>query len=279
MTAQAGQRPLSDVTELVALARAGAVGPDPAQCAVSVAFTTRQGARHASREQAYRNTVISVRVGDAVGSCAVEPDAVDDAAVTDCVGEHVADLLAHPDLAIRTAVLDAYLMHAHPHHLSAAHHVVIGGGDSLAKSMARARAVVDLLDAVPGQRVLVVGVVNSLLHHLRERGLRYVPCDLKGGRTEWGEPIVTDALPALDDCDLVLASGMTVGNGSFEPLRRAARAADRPLVVFAQTASAIVPWFLGSGVTAVSAEPYPFFWLHGGPTTLHHYRATPGRPR
>lgn len=280
MTAQADRRPLSGVTELVALARAGAVGPEPARCRVSVAFTTRQGARHVSRGQGYRNTVVSVRIGDAVGSCAVEPDGADDASVTDCVGESVADLLTHPDRAIRTAVLDAYLMHAHPHHLSAAQHVVIGAGDSLAKSMARASAVVDLLDAVPGQRVLVVGVVNSLLHHLRARGLRYVPCDLKGGRTEWGEPVVTDALAAVADCDLVLASGMTVGNGSFEPLLRAAVAADRPLVVFAQTASAIVPWFLGSGVTAVSAEPFPFFWLHGGPTTLHHYRATaPGRAR
>lgn len=272
MTAEADHRPLTGVTELVALARAGAIGPDPAGCRVSVAFTTRQGARHVSRGRAYRNTVVSVRVGDAVGSCAIEPDEADDATVTDCVGESVADLLAHPDLAIRTAVLDAYLMNAHPHETAAARPVVVGPGDSLAKSMARASAVVDLLDAVPGQRVLVVGVVNSLLHHLRARDLRYVPCDLKGGRTEWDEPIVTDALAAVADCDLVLASGMTVGNGSFDPLVRTAVAAGRPLVVFAQTASAIVPWFLGSGVTAVSAEPFPFFWLHGGPTTLHHYR-------
>ncbi|WP_447006799.1 Rossmann-like domain-containing protein [Saccharothrix isguenensis] len=271
MTARAVRRTLTSVTELVALARAGTIGPDPAECRVSVAFTTRQGARHVSRGRAYRNAVISVRVGEAVGSCAVEPDETG-ADVTDCVGETVADLLTHPDTAIRTAVLDAYLMNAHPHE-SSARPVVVGPGDSLAKSMARASAVVDLLDAAPGQRVLVVGVVNSLLHHLRARGLRYVPCDLKGGRTEWDEPVVTDAEAAVADCDLVLASGMTVGNGSFEPLLRTAVAADRPVVVFAQTASAIVPWFLGSGVTAVSAEPFPFFWLHGGPTTLHHYRA------
>lgn len=271
MTARSDHRAPTDVAELVALARSGVIGPDPAECRVSVAFTTAQGARHVSRGRAYRNTVISVRVGEAVGSCAVEPDRTG-ADVTDCVGETVADLLTHPDAAIRTAVLDAYLMDARPHE-SSARQVVVGPGDSLAKSMARASAVVDLLDAAPGQRVLVVGVVNSLLHHLRARGLRYVPCDLKGGRTEWDEPVVTDAEAAVADCDLVLASGMTVGNGSFEPLLRTAVAAGRPVVVFAQTASAIVPWFLGSGVTAVSAEPYPFFWLHGGPTTLHHYRA------
>ncbi|MFD1150877.1 Rossmann-like domain-containing protein [Saccharothrix hoggarensis] len=269
---------LPGVAELVERALAGDLGPDPADLRTSVAFTTRQGARHVSRATAYRNTVVSVRVGDAVGSCAAEPDDVDDSTVTDCAGATVADLLAHPDPVIRTAALDAYLMSAHPHETSGARPVVIGPGDSLAKSMARASAVVDLLDAVPGQRVLVVGVVNSLLHHLRERGLEYVPCDLKGGRTEWEEPIVTDAESAVGDCDVVLASGMTVGNGSFEPLLRTAVEADRPLVVFAQTASAIVPRFLGSGVTAVSAEPYPFFWLHGGPSTLHHYRAGTPRP-
>jgi uncharacterized protein (DUF4213/DUF364 family) len=134
---------------------------------------------------------------------------------------------------------------------------------------------VDLLDPVPGDRVLVVGVVNSLLHHLRGRGTTYVPCDLKGGRTEWNEPISTDAEAALADCDLVLASGMTVGNGTFEPLLRQATDAGNPVVLFAQTASAILPWFIGSGVRAVSAEPYPFFWLDGGPTTIHHYTERP----
>ncbi|MBB5956819.1 hypothetical protein FHS29_003412 [Saccharothrix tamanrassetensis] len=262
MTAPATR--VTSVAELVALVREGAVGPDPADCPISVAFTTRQEARHVSRGRSYRNTVVSLRVGDAVGSCAVEPAEEPD--VADCVGLSVADLLDHPDAAIRTAALDAYLMHAHPHGTSGARQVVIGPGDSLAKSMARASAVVDLLDARPGQRVLVVGVVNSLLHHLRARGVRYLPCDLKGGRTEWGEPIVTDAGSA--DCDLVLASGMTIGNGTFEALL----GTNRPVVLFAQTASAIAPWFLGAGVRAVSAEPYPFFWLHGGPTTLHHYR-------
>ena len=75
--------------------------------------------------------------------------------------------------------------------------------------------------AAPGATVLVVGVVNSLLDELRSRGLSYVPCDLKGGTTEWGEPVVTDALAAeIGRCDAVLASGMTLGNGTFEPLRR-----------------------------------------------------------
>jgi hypothetical protein len=264
--------PVSSVTDLVDRVRAGALGPDPASSVVSVGFTTSQGARHASRGRSYRNTVVSLRIEQAVGSCAVEPGELADADVHDCVGATAADLLDHPSRAIRTAALDAYLMSAHPHERSGARQVVVRAGTSLEKSLARASAVVDLLEAEAGQRVLVVGVVNSLLHHLRARGLRYVPCDLKGGRTEWDEPVVTDALDAVEHCDLVLVSGMAVGNGSFEPLLRRASLAERPVVAFAQTASAVLPWFVGAGVTAVSAEPFPFFWLDGGPTTIYQYR-------
>lgn len=262
--------PFSTLADLVDHVRAGKLGPDPAGERISVGFSTQQGVRHASRDQSYRNSVVSLRIGQAVGSCAVEPGTLADDDVYDCVGASVAELLDHPNSAIRIAALDAYLMHAHPHETSGARQVAIPAGSSLEKSMARAAAVVDLIDASPGSRVLVVGVVNSLLHHLRERGLPYVPCDLKGGRTEWGEPVVTDAERALGDCDIVLASGMTLGNDSLEPLLRADQ-----VVLFAQTGSAVLPWFIGGGVSAVSAEPFPFFWLDGGPSTIHLYRGEP----
>lgn len=236
---------------------------------VSVGFLTQQGARHASRGRSYRNHVLSLRVEDAVGSCAVEPGELTDDVVVDCVGARVRDLLGHPSPAVRVAALDAYLMSVRPHAVSG-EEVLIGRGSSLQKSMHRAKAVVDLVRGEP-RRVLVIGVVNSLLHHLRDRGCSYVACDHKGGVTEWGEPITTDAMSAIDDCDAVLASGMVVGNGTFQPLLENARTTGKQLVMFAQTASAVLPWFIGSGVSAVSAEPYPFFWLDGGPTTVFRY--------
>ncbi|MFJ8047386.1 Rossmann-like domain-containing protein [Streptomyces luteogriseus] len=267
--------------DLVQLVRTGSFGPDPAALRIAVAFTTRQAVRHEGRGTGYRNEVLSLRLAEAVGSCAVEPGHLPDSAVEECVGADVARLLEHPLLPVRVAALDAYLMHVLPHSPDhGATPVPLPAGSSLEKSRARAKAVAALLDLPPGATVLVVGVVNSLLEALRSRGLRYVPCDLKGGATEWGEPVLPDALAAAGRCDALLVSGMTLGNGTFEPLRRHALAHGKQLVMFAQTGSAVLPRFLGQGVSAVCAEPYPFFWLDGGPGVVHRYHGScPGGGR
>ncbi|MFJ4780000.1 hypothetical protein [Streptomyces sp. NPDC088762] len=259
----------------------GAYGPHPARERISLAFTTTQAVRHEGRSSGYRNEVLSLRLDEAVGSCAVEPGALPADALDDCVGSTVADLLGHPLLPVRIAALDAYLARVRPHEPgNGARPWPLSAGSSLSRSRARARAVVDLLpaDASPsGERgpVLVVGVVNSLLEQLRSRGLDYLPCDLKGGTTEWGEPVLTDTGDGLERCGAILASGMTLGNGTFQGLLDHAAASGKPLVMFAQTGSAVLPRFLGAGVSAVSAEPYPFFWLDGGPGVIHLYGGRP----
>ncbi|MFB6809016.1 hypothetical protein [Streptomyces sp. NPDC056387] len=263
--------------QLFGLVRAGAYGSDPARARISLAFTTCQAVRHPGRTRGYRNEVLSLRLDAAVGSCAVEPGALPDGALDDCVGATVADLLGHPLPAVRIAALDAYLAHARPHAPeNGGRPYPLPAGSSLSRSRARARAVVDLLPAYASRSgehrpVLVVGVVNSLLEQLRARGLDYLPCDLKGGTTEWGEPVLTDTADGLEHCGAILASGMTLGNGTFQALLDHATGTDKPLVMFAQTGSAVLPRFLGAGVSGVSAEPYPFFWLDGGPGTIHRY--------
>ncbi|TSB31248.1 Rossmann-like domain-containing protein [Streptomyces benahoarensis] len=263
--------------DLVDRVRTGGLGPDLATQRITVAFTTRQAVRHDGRGIGYRNEVLSLRLAEAVGSCAVEPGTLPDSALDDCVGADVARLLEHPLLPVRVAALDAYLMHVTPHSPeSGARPCPLPAGSSLEKSRARADAVAELIDLPPGATVLVIGVVNSLLEALRARGLQYVPCDLKGGVTEWGEPVVTDALAAAGRCEALLVSGMTLGNGTFEPLRRHAQQHGKQLVMFAQTGSAVLPRFLGHGVSAVCAEPYPFFWLDGGAGVVHRYRGPHG---
>ncbi|MEU9997104.1 DUF364 domain-containing protein [Streptomyces sp. NPDC050848] len=263
------------VDQLIEAVRAGGYGPDPAQERIALAFTTAQAVRHPGRSSGYRNEVLSLRLDAAVGSCAVEPGGLPPTALDDCVGASVAELVDHPMLPVRIAALDAYLSRVRPHTPEhGARPYALPAGSSLYRSRARAHAVVDLLPATGIRRVLVIGVVNSLLEQLRERGFGYVPCDLKGGSTEWGEPVRTDALAELERCDAVLASGMTLGNGTFQPLLDHAAATGKPLVMFAQTGSAVLPRFLGAGVGAVSAEPYPFFWLDGGPGVIHRYGGT-----
>lgn len=235
---------------------------------VSVGFLTQQGVRHRDRAHSYRNHVLSLRIDEAVGSCAVEPGQLSEDVVLDCVGAPVAELVRHELRPVRIAALDAALQSLYPHHLHG-EEITIGRGSSLEKSLHRAKLVVDLLPEA--HRVLVIGVVNSLLHHLRKRGISYRACDYKGGTTEWGEQVYTDALAELPHCDAVLASGMLLGNGTFEPVLAHVRETGKPLVFFAQTGSGILPHFLPSGVTAVSAEPYPFFWLDGGPSLLYRY--------
>ncbi|WP_354638236.1 Rossmann-like domain-containing protein [Kitasatospora camelliae] len=262
---------MSHLDTLVERARAGGYGLDPARQRIAVAFCTTQAVRHDGRSRGYRNEVLGLRLGAGVGSCAVEPGGLPASTLEDCVGATVADLLAHPVLPVRVAALDALLMAARPHTpANGARPCPLPAGTSLAKSRARARAVVELL---PEQvrRVLVVGVVNSLLEQLRDRGIGYLPADLKGGTTEWGETVHSDAGGLLHRCDALLVSGMTLGNGSFDGFLDHARETGKPLVVFAQTGSAVFPRLLDSGVHAVSAEPYPFFWLDGGPGVIHRY--------
>jgi hypothetical protein len=242
---------------------------------VSIAFVTLQRSRHVERQTSYANHLVSVRVGQSVGSCYFEAGQVDQAAVDACVGQPLSALLEHPLLPIRIAGLDAYFAEALPHERAPqARAMSIPAGGSVAKSLARARLVVDLLDPRPGQRVALIGVVNSLVQALRERGAVCLPCDYNVRSTEWGEPVASDMAKVLRQPDAILATGMTLSNGSFDTILARARQLDVPLALFAQTGSAVAPRFLGAGVSAVSAEPYPFFWLSGGPTTLYHYRAS-----
>lgn len=277
MTATSGGTPRS-LAGLFELAEAGQLGSGDDRTMVSLGFVTQQGVRHADRDSFYRNQVLSLRVADAVGSCAMEPGTASDDLIFDCIGQQVSALFRHPESAVRVAALDAYLQCLYPHH-EHGEEVRIKRGDSLRKSLGRARSVVELLPAVRRQRVLVIGVVNSLLREISTRGGSYVACDYKGGETEWGEPIITDATQRIDECDAILASGMVVGNDTFGYLLEHARRTNKPFVLFAQTASAILPWFQPSGVTAVSAEPYPFFWLDGAASSIYRYwSSAPAEP-
>jgi hypothetical protein len=66
---------------------------------------------------------------------------------------------------------------------------------------------------------------------------------------------------------------MTLSNGSFDVLVDRCHKQSKSLVIYAQTGSAVARAFLGSGVTALSAGPSPFFQFSSRPSSLYRYRA------
>lgn len=257
--------------ELTAQVLAGVHGPPPSGVTATSVFWMHHGTRLAGGTTTYRNQYVLVRVGAAFGACAFEAGEVDPSVCADACGRSVADLLDHGTPALRLAALDAYLGAAAPHRDSGATEVVLPAGPPEVRAAARDAAVASLLDVPPGARVGLIGVVDPLVAAIRARGAEPLPCDLNLRETRWGDPVTPDMTAVLDRADAVVATGMTLGNGTFDTVLRRCRERGVPLVVYAQTGSAVARAFLGGGVTALSAEPFPFSQFSADPTVLHLY--------
>ena len=129
-----------------------------------------------------------------------------------------------------------------------------------------------LLEIRPGSKVALIGVVNPLVDAIAERGGECLPCDLNLRETASGLPVSRDMTEVVEAADAVVATGMTLSNGSFDVLLDRCLQQEIPLAVYAQTGSAVVLAFLGSGVTALSAEPFPFSQFSSRPSSLYRYR-------
>ncbi|HZG78674.1 MAG TPA: DUF364 domain-containing protein, partial [Paenibacillus sp.] len=158
----------------------------------------------------------------------------------------------------------------HAEHCSKA--VDIPSGTPAQKAMRRDALIAELADVRPGQRVALIGVVHPLIQAIRERGGTCLPCDLQLEATPWGDPVEKDMNVVLGQADSVICTGMTLGNGSFDPIVACARTKGIPLTVYAQTGSAIAARFVGRGVTGLVAEPFPFTQFSAGITTVYTYR-------
>jgi hypothetical protein len=209
----------------------------------------------------------------------VEAGEVDPATCADASGRSLAALLTDAPPALRLAALDAYLAELRPHRDSPeAEPVTLPAGSPEVRARARDAAVAGLLDVPPGAKVALIGVVNPLVAAIRDRGAVCLPCDRNLRVTQWGDPVSDSAAEVLAAADAVVATGMTLGNGSFDQILRHCRDRSVPLVVYAQTGSAVARAFLGAGVTALSAEPFPFSQFSADPTVLYRYRAPAAGP-
>ncbi|MEI5100436.1 DUF364 domain-containing protein [Streptomyces sp. PmtG] len=268
--------PHTDTAGLLSAVLAGELGPDPAELTATSVFWTHHGTRLAGGGVTYLNQYVLVRVGGAFGGCAFEAGEIDPAICQDASGSPLASLLNDAPAPLRVAALDAYLAAVRPHREDPrAEPVTLPAGPPEVRAVARDTAIAGLLDLAPGAGVALIGVVNPLVAAIRERGGDPLPCDFNLRATQWGDPVTRDMHEVLDAADAVVATGMTLSNGSFDTILARCRERGVPLIVYAQSGSAVARAFLGAGVTALSAEPFPFSQFSAEPTALYRYRTAP----
>lgn len=263
----------SDVPDLTRRVLAGEYDADPRELTVTSAFWLHHTTRLPGADVTYRNHYLLLRVGGSFGACSFEPGELTPEVCAELSGRSLDALITDGPAVVRIAALDACLAEAEPHHTSPrAEPVELPAGTPDVRARARDAAVAGLLDVEPGARVALIGVVNPLVDAITARGGVCLPCDLNLRETATGQPVTPDMAEVLEVADAVVATGMTLGNGSFDVLLERCRERGVPLTVYAQTGSAVARAFLGAGVTAVSAEPFPFSQFSAQPTVLYRYR-------
>lgn len=259
------------VDELIREVRADRTPAGPEALTARSVYLVQHGTRLAGSPQVFRNRYVMVRCESAFGVCAVDAGAVDDE-VIELSGRTVAELLDNDRLAVRVAALDAYLGAVAPHREDPrARRVELPTGTPDERAVARDVAIAELLHVEPGQRVALIGVVNPLVAAIRERGGECLPCDLTLEQTHWGDPVERDMHRVLEQADAVLATGMTLGNGTFDVIRETCVRREIPLTVYAQTGAAVARAFLGRGVTGLSAEHVPLSQMSADASPVYLY--------
>ncbi len=263
------------VQELLDNVQTGVYGKRPAEFRAISLFWIRQTTKLSEAQQiAYLNHCLLVRVGQSFGACGFESGQVDADFCDELAGCSLDILLEHPALPVRIAAMDAYLAELQPHRTApGVEPITLPAGPPDVRARARDEAVASLLTIQPGQRVALIGVVNPLVAAIRDRGGICLPCDFNLTETQWGDPVADSMFDVLGDADAVLATGMTLSNGTFDDLLVHCQNRSIPLVVYAMSGSAVARQFLGFPLTAVSAEPFPFSHFSAEETVLYRYRA------
>ncbi|MFF8841163.1 Rossmann-like domain-containing protein [Streptomyces sp. NPDC015127] len=262
------------VAELTDAVLSGAYGTDPRELAVTSAFWLYHTTRLAGSEVTYHNHYLLLRVGRSFGACSFEAGELAPDFCENASGHTLDTLLRNPSTPVRIAALDAYLAQVRPHRDAPdAEVVTLPTGTPEVRARARDASIAGLLDIEPGAKVALIGVVNPLVAAIRDRGGVCLPCDLNLRTTQWGEQVTDDMTEVLKEADAVVATGMTLSNGTFDLVLEHCREQDVPLVVYAQTGSAVARAFLPAGVTALNAEPFPFSQFSADPTPMYRYRA------
>ena len=267
------ERCAGSIEELIQQVEQGRFAVDPAELPVVGAFWIKQSTQFPHAANKYRNHYLLLRVGAVFGGCCIEDKQVDATLAEELSGSTVAQLLQHPQRPVRIAALDAYCALVFPHaQAPQAQALMLPQGTPLERAVVRDDAIAQLVAIQPGQKVGLIGVVNPLVTAIEQRQGRCLPCDFNMQRTQSGIEVSQDMYPILEQADSIIATGMTLSNGSFDAILTVVRRRAIPLIVYAQTGSAIIPRFLGAGVTAVVAEPFPYSQFSADPTAVYRYQ-------
>lgn len=266
----------SSLSELREAILAGELGQKPDDLMISGAVSILQTTRFSRKSVRYSNRYVLLRVEDCFGACSHTAEQLSPEEAGDWSGRSLREALDDECLPIRTAAMDAYLGAVIGHARSGGEAVRIEGGAPIVKARRRDALIAELADIRPGQRVALIGVVHPLIEAIRERGGVCLPCDLQLERTQWGDAVEPDMEVVLASADNVICTGMTIGNGTFDRVLARVRERGIPLTVYAQTGSAVAAAFVGCGVTALAAEPFPFTQFSAEASTLYRYAARGG---
>jgi hypothetical protein len=264
-------RSLGDLFDAACSGRLGA--PATERVATS-AFWMCHTTRLAGSRATYLNHYVLLRSGGSFGAASFAPGQIEPGYCAGASGRSLAELMAADvALPVRVAALDAYLAELDPHRSArGAEPVTLPAGPPEVRARARDEAIAGMLELRPGQRVALIGVVNPLILAIEARGGRCLPCDFNLRVTHWNQPVAASMEDVLGEAEAVVATGMTLANGTFDPLLAHCRAHALPFIVYAQTGAAVARAMLASGVTGLCAEPFPFSQFSAEPTTVYRYR-------
>ena len=254
----------------------GALGPNPANLMVTGASQIYQTTKFSGSAARYHNYYMLLRVEDAFGACSYTKDQLGSQAAAELSGGSLAEALRDERMPVRIAAMDAYLGTVYPHRQFSSGPLTIPPGTPIEKANRRDSAIAELAAIAPGQQVALIGVVNPLVEAIQARDAVCLPCDLQLEMTNNGQPVEKDMEVVVERADSIICTGMTLSNGSFDRIVTRARERAIPLTVYAQTGSAIAARFVGAGVTALLAEPFPFTQFSSETSQLYTYQMQGG---
>jgi hypothetical protein len=128
-------------------------------------------------------------------------------------------------------------------------------------------------------RVLLIGAVRSIIVSLESRGWLVTACDLDRSM----KTLETDAtrvitagpsatLAEVDHADVIVATGMSLVNGTIAEISSAARRRKVPIIMYSQSGANLAAHLMGSlGIHSVISEGFPNY-LFPGESTIKVYR-------